>query len=376
MPRLSVDSIVDIRINMATGMSVSDNGCNIGLILGPSTPITTTVRMKRYADLDAVIEDFTTENLPERLAAEKYFAQMPKPAALYIGRINRAEQNGESPVAAYNACKEMSNDFFGVYVCGASDAENAAMAAAMDAAGDTCLFFDTDNSDALVASPTNADVFTTMVNNGYTNAIGIYSASDYAGAALMGRAMGLETGEANSAFDLFLKSMNDIDPSSSITASQLAILEGKNGNAYIVRGQDVRMIETGNCVDGTPYDQMMYLVLTKKVLQDAVLQQMTRDGVAKIPQTDDGVAMIVSAITTGMEYMRDLGFIGPGVWTADPFRGLKTGDMLDSGYQIFADSFSDMSAADREARRAPNIYVAMKLAGSVRSVIIGLNVNA
>lgn len=375
MSRLSVDSIVSVNISMATATTLGDNGCNVGLIMGTSNVITVANRMKKYYNLGEMATDGFTDTMPEYLAAEKYFSQSPAPSELYVARYDSAAATPETPVTCYTACRDMASDFYGVYCAGASDANNLALAAAIDANGDNCLFFDTDNSDALVASPATADVFTSMKSNDYKCAIGIYSATNYAGAALMGLAMGLETGEENSAFDLFLKKLNGVTPTSNITEAQLTILKGKNGNAYVVRGQDIKLVENGNCVDGVPYDEKMYIELTKRVIQDAVLQQMTKDGVPKIPQTDDGMAVIVSAVTSGMEYMRDIGFVGPGTWTADPFRTIETGDMLDSGYQIFADSFSDQSVADRTARKAPNVYVAMKLAGSVRSVVIGLVVN-
>lgn len=375
MSRLSVDSIVSVNISMAASTVIGENGCNVGLIIGSSNAIPVATRMKRYANLNELTADGFTDSMPEYKAAELYFSQSPAPAALYVGRYNSVGETPETPLNCYTECRNIASDFYGVYCCGANDAQNLALAAAIDAMGDNCLFFDTDNSDALVANPSSADIFTSMVANGVKCAIGIYSETDYAGAALMGLAMGLETGEDNSAFDLFLKKLNGVTATGDITEAQLTVLKNKNGNAYIIRGQDIRLIELGNCVDGTPYDERMYLVLTQRVLQDAVLQQMTKDGVAKIPQTDDGMAVIVSAVTTGMEYMRDLGFVGPGTWTADPFRTIETGDMLDNGYQIFADSFADQSVADRSVRKAPNVYVAMKLAGSVRSVVIGLAVN-
>lgn len=383
MSRLNVDNIVRINISMAAAATAGENGCNVGLILGNSTVISTTTRVKKYRNLTEVAADFTTNTAPEYLAAEMYFNQNPTPYALYIGRYDSTVASGatapnETPVDGYTAIRSMVADFYGVYLVSTSsvtDAQIAALATAVEAMGDNCLFFETDNSDALVLSPANADIFTTLNTNSITKAIGIYSGEDYAGAALMGLAMGLETGEDNSAFDLFFKKLVGVDPESTITEAQLTILKGKNGNAYVTRGQDYDMVDNGNCVDGTPYDQTMYLELTKRTLQTRVMDQLTKEGVAKIPQTDDGLAMILSAVTDGMEYMRDLGFVGPGTWTADPFRTIEKGDMLDNGYQIFADSFSDMSASDRSDRKAPNIYVAMKLAGSIRSVVIGVTVN-
>ncbi len=376
MSRLSVDSIVRINIGRAPQTTAGANGCNVGLILGTTSPITTSVRVKRYGSLGEMLSDNFTASMAEYSAAEKYFAQVPAPSAVYVGKYTGGSGNGaETPVEGYAAVRDIVSDFYGVYCCGASAAENVALATAIQSMGDNCLFFESNNADCLVASPETADIFTTLKGAGVTCAIGIYSETEYAGAALMGLAMGLETGEAGSAFDMFLKKLTGITPTANITEAQMSILKGKNGNAYITRGQNISMIEPGNCTDGIPYDETMYLELTQRTLQESVLEQMTRAGVAKIPQTDSGMATLVSAVTSGMEYMRALGFVGPGTWTADPFRSLETGDMLDNGYLVFADSFDDLSPADRADRKSPNIYVAAKLAGSVRSVVIGVNVN-
>lgn len=375
MPRLSVDSIVRINVNVVQGADINQNGCNIGLILGTNAPYSGTTRMNYYASVDEMLADNFTESMDEVKAARLYFKQVPAPVGVYVGKYDTTLTVPETPVTGYTACREITGEFYGVYCCGASDAEKLSLAAAIDAVGDNCLFFETDNTDVFASSPVTPDIFTSMVSGGYDHAIGIFSEDDFAGAALMGLAMGLETGETGSAFDLFLKRLVGIDPTTDVTEAQMAILHGKNGNAYILRGQSTQLIETGNCVDGVPYDETMYIDLTKRVLQNAVLEAMTNQSVPKIPQTDDGMAMIVAAVSNGLEYMKDLGFIAEGTWTAVPFRSINTGDVLAGGYQVFVDSFSTLSAADRSARKSPPIYVAIKLAGSIRSVVIALNVN-
>ena len=54
---------------------------------------------------------------------------------------------------------------------------------------------------------------------------------------------------------------------------------------------------------------------------------------------------------------------------------LQQGDAIEEGYLIMSESVVDQSVADREARMCPPIYVALKLAGAMHSVVIQLNVN-
>ena len=50
-------------------------------------------------------------------------------------------------------------------------------------------------------------------------------------------------------------------------------------------------------------------------------------------------------------------------------------DYLPDGYLALADSLETQSAADRAARKAPNIYLPIKLAGAIQSVVVSINVN-
>lgn len=375
MPRLPVDNIVNVSVNLLPVSGLDNAFNNVGLILGSSTVITPAQRMKRYSGPAEMLSDGFAAAAPEYKAALLYFSQSPAPTALYVGRVNGAASPAETVVAAYEACYDLDSGFYGVYACDATAAEQVALAAAIETSGKGFLFFESSNSDCLVASPETPDVFTTMKTAGRKKAIGLYSADAYAGAALMGLAMGLDTGEDGSAFDLYLKTLTGITPSTSVTQPQLTILEEKGGNAFVTRGQNIKMLEMGNCVDNTPYDETMYLDKTRLLVQHYVLKAMVGNGTPKIPQTDEGMAVVIASVNSAMEYLKRVGFVAAGVWTAIDFASIKTGDMLPAGYMVFADRVADMAPADREARKLPNVYIAMKLSGSGRSVTIGINVN-
>lgn len=375
MPRLSVDNIVNVSVNLLPENGSNNAVDNIGLILGTTNVITAANRMKLYKGLAEMLADGFTTTAPEYRAADLYFNQTPAPKAVYVGRIDSTASPAETPVNAFQACLDLNSSFYGVYACGASVAEQVALVAAIETAGKGCLFFESANADCLVASPETPDIFSSLKTAGRKKAIGIYNAADYAGAALMGLAMGLDSGDDNSAFDLYMKELTGITTTDSATQSQLTILENKGGNAFVTRGQGIKMLEMGNCVDGTPYDETMYLDKTKLLVQNYILKAMTGNTTPKIAQTDDGVALILAAVNSAMEYLKRIGFVAPGNWTAPDFASIKTGDMLPAGYMVFSGTLSEMSAADREARKLPNVYIAMKLSGSGRSITVGVNVN-
>lgn len=373
MARLSIDNVVQVNIGVASTGRTSNVGNNVGLIIGPSTTITTADRVKVVSNLTEVADLGFATTAPEYLAAKAYFSQNPAPQSLVIGR-RVAGESGETAAAAMIACRDNNEDFYGVYICSATDADIASAVAEAEELGLTMVFFDNANPDCVVANPVSADIFTNLKSASRKAGIGIYSNTDYAGAALMGLAMGLEDGSDASAFDLYFKNLAGVE-TMDVTEEQIATLIEKGGNVYINRGRNTKLIDDGQCVNNEPYDEAMYIDLTQKVIRQNVLDVLTNQNVRKIPQTDDGMALILSAVTSAMEYMKRLGFVAPGVWTAAPFMSVNTGDVLSAGYMVTADSFDTLSASDRAQRKAPPVYVAMKLAGSVRSVVINVNVN-
>ncbi|UIX82591.1 DUF3383 domain-containing protein [Xylella fastidiosa subsp. sandyi] len=47
---------------------------------------------------------------------------------------------------------------------------------------------------------------------------------------------------------------------------------------------------------------------------------------------------------------------------------MATGDYLEAGFYVWADSVDTLSTSDRQARRAPPIQIAVKLAGAIHAV--------
>ena len=371
MARLSIDNVVQVNIGVASTGRASNVGNNIGLIIGSTSTVGTQEQtVITVKSLEEMITAGYTTSSPEYLAAQAYFNQKPTPTSLRLGY----RASGQTAAQVLDACREADEDFYGVYICGAADADIVSAVTEAEDLGLTMVFFDNANPDCVVANPSSADIFTNLKSAGLKAGIGIYSETDYAGAALMGLAMGLEDGSDASAFDLYFKNLVGVE-TMDVTEDQIATLIEKGGNVYINRGRNTKLIDDGQCVNNEPYDEAMYIDLTQKVIRQNVLDVLTNQNVRKIPQTDDGMALILSAVTSAMEYMKRLGFVAPGVWTAAPFMSVNTGDVLSAGYMVTADSFDTLSAADRAQRKAPPVYVAMKLAGSVRSVVINVNVN-
>lgn len=81
------------------------------------------------------------------------------------------------------------------------------------------------------------------------------------------------------------------------------------------------------------------------------------------------------ALKVVCEDMNNVGFISAGVWKSDDILGLSYGDTLPKGYMIQSQPIDEQSQADRDARKAPPIYVSLKLAGAIHHVTVQCDVN-
>ena len=95
----------------------------------------------------------------------------------------------------------------------------------------------------------------------------------------------------------------------------------------------------------------------------------------KIPQTDGGVTIIVNTIAKCLDEAVNNGLIAPGVWNADGFGQLATGDYLPKGYYIYAQPVDKQPQSEREQRKSPPIQTAAKLAGAIHFVDVQIDVN-
>lgn len=95
----------------------------------------------------------------------------------------------------------------------------------------------------------------------------------------------------------------------------------------------------------------------------------------KVPQTDEGVTRLLTNVEASLAQGVENGLIAPGVWGGDSFGALSTGDTMTKGYYTYAPPIAQQAQAEREARKAPVIQCAIKLAGAVHFGDVIINVN-
>jgi hypothetical protein len=228
-----------------------------------------------------------------------------------------------------------------------------------------------------VTDPNDGGVFSQLQSLMYRWTIGQYStAHPDAIAAIVGWAMGAMTGTANSAYTLAYKSEVGVQAENYVQTfptNKVNAVKSFNGNVYINRGTYYNIFEEGKVFDGSWFDEIIFLDKFKNDCQLALMDILTAD--PKVPQTEAGMGRLKNALVGECENIYNIGFIAGGVWKSRDMLDLKYGDTLPRGYLIQSEPIDGQTQADRDARKAPPIYVALKLAGAIHHVTVQVDVN-
>jgi len=228
------------------------------------------------------------------------------------------------------------------------------------------------NSNVLSSLVTN-DLASLMKDAGYRQSMCQYSQNAYAIASLFGRMFSVDFNANRSTITLMYKQEPGVT-GEDLSETQAAVLKDKRCNVFADYVNDTMIIQFG-VMSGSAYiDEIHGLDWFQNAVQTNcynVLYQST----SKIPQTDAGVNQLTNAISSACDQAVNNGLVAPGTWNADGFGELSNGQYLKTGYYIYAQPLALQSQSDREARMAPPIQVAIKLAGAIQSMDVLINVN-
>lgn len=386
--KLDLRPIVKVDINLSA-KAAARKGFNVGLVLGTSNVIPVTERVRVYTSAAALLADGFTNTSDEYVAAQLYFSQSPQPDKLCVGVVDTA--NNEDKATAIEACRQANSEWYEFVALGASDSETEALALWAESANPrTMQMYTTHSTNVLQPTYTEPeqegdepvqieDIFTKLKKANYRRSWGVYQeGSQNAAAAWMGRANGMNSGTAGSMFTLAYKSVAGV-ATDSLTEAQVQYVcgsrttSGNNGNVYITRAEDYDLLQQGYMADGTSFDEVMGLDMLENDITLNVMDLLAQS--RKVPQTAAGVASIINVINQACDKHVSTGFIAPGQWNGSQCLELQTGDYLDAGYLVQAESIDSQPQADRDKRIAPPIYVCVKLAGAIEFVVIEVNIN-
>lgn len=377
---LSLDSIVDITVEVSP-LAAPRATFNIACIIGNTDVIDTTERLRMYEDADDMLDDGFALTDPEYIAASIYFSQSPQPRKVYIGRQDTSTSPAETCLEAIVACRDANFDWY-IGVClNAVKADHEDIALWTESASpSTVYFYTTSDSDVLAATASPPGIFEYLKSLDYSRTLGQYSTTQsdvypnniYAVIAIAGYVCGQNSGLADSAFTLKFKQETGISVEP-LTATQRGYIENQNGNVYLSYGNYYSWFEQGKMANGDFFDERINLDMLVNNIQLTIADLL--NSTPKIPQTEEGVTQIIRCINEACDEAVNIGFLAPGEWTGTNILNLSTGDILPKGYLVQAEAINDQSTADRQNRIAPNIYVAIKEAGAVHQLVLGIYVN-
>lgn len=348
-----------------------------GLIVGPSTIISAAQRLRQYASTAGMTSDGFTSANPEFVAAEMYFSQTPTPQYVWIGRQDAT--NSETALQAVTACRLASAAWYMCMVTDAVTADHEAIAAYIEAAAPASQYCYA-TSDAAVLAGTGGNVALTLQAANYSRTLGIYSTTQsgaapnnlYAAAAIMGVAMGHNTGLANSNFTLKFQQLVGVIAESSLTLSQVNSIESANCNLYLSFAGTYSWLEQGVAPSGQFFDEILGLDMLVSDMQYAIANLLVT---TNVPHNNAGQGQFIAAIDAACDAAVNRGFLSPGTWSGQQLLNLLAGSPLPKGYLNQSQSLALQSQGDKDARKAMPIYSAIIEARSMHSLTIGVSVD-
>jgi hypothetical protein len=291
----------------------------------------------------------------------------------------------ETPVAAVQAISVLNSDVYGIMFAAVtggtttattlSHADQLAVAAYIEGATPVHIYGITNNEALALDSTSTTDLGSLLQAANYSRTFWQYSTSSpYAVASVFGRAFTVEFTAQNSVITLKFKQEPGIT-AERLTESQAATLKAKNGNVFVAYMNNTAIIQEGVMANGYFFDERHGTDWLQNQVQTDVYNLLYTSP-TKIPQTDPGIHQIVATVEASMDRSVNNGLVAPGLWTSSlEFGLLKMNSPLSKGYYVYAPRVATQSQSDREARKAPTVQVAAKLAGAVHFANVAINVN-
>ncbi|EIE3087884.1 DUF3383 domain-containing protein [Salmonella enterica] len=379
MPQgLPVSNVVNVDVIIGPRAATGRNFGSL-LILGSSAVIPVSERIRLYSSPEDIGTDFGVDS-PEYEAATVYFSQSPRPKEVYVGRWAKTLATGEAGAAenlmdAVNAVMGYTN----WYGLGIADKEDVAdddwlkVAAAVEASGVSRILAITTSDPATMDATSTTDLAYKLKAAKYGRTFVQYSSSSkYAALSAFGRAFTVNFNGSNTTITLKFKQEPGITYET-LTTDQAAALDARNCNVFVYYQNDTAILQQGVMSSGDFFDERHGLDWLQNYVQTN-LYNLLYTSTTKIPQTDAGVTRLLSNVEQSMDQSVTNGLVAAGVWNGGPIGQLDSGDTLTKGYYVYAQPISEQAQADREARKAPVIQVACKLAGAVHFADVQVNV--
>jgi hypothetical protein len=198
--------------------------------------------------------------------------------------------------------------------------------------------------------------------------------SRFFAAAYAGRAMSVNFLGSNTTLTMHAKDLAGVLPDPGITQTVLTTCQTVGADVYTTFGPLSKVFSTGG---NTFYDQIYGQTWLVFALQVAGFYAIATTS-TKLPQTEPGMAVLKGAYITVLNQAVANGYVAPGAWNSSELFGDPVAlvrNILQIGWYLYSQPVNQQLQSAREARQAPLIQIAAKLAGAVHSsnVIVSIN---
>ncbi len=386
---LNMDPVVQVNVSVGAG-TVAAGAFDVGALLTPETgtgtgvALSTTNRFASYSSLSEVLNGVdgvspafaaTTETYK---AAAKYFGASPAPVKLIVIFFDTASGTSDTPAAALVDAVEKGADFYGIsYIPKTSETaaniktNTIAIISAMEGLKKGVVFVCTNGSGSTVTD--NDGLLKAVTGTGSNRALTIAcKGSDNDAFAVMGEGMGQSRTHEDTSFALCYKSIPSA-VASDYTQSEIESIKALNGNVYVARTRTRAGLENGAVASGLRFDEVLYLDRIAAESQ-AAIYSLIADSPDKLPQNDTTSTLFISEITRILEGYYNGGVLADALWRGAAVGAINTGDVVERGYYVYADTFDNQSTQDRLDHKAMPLTVLLCLSGAVEGAVINIDV--
>lgn len=282
----------------------------------------------------------------------------------------------ETAVACATALANVSAAWYGLTFAAATmptDDNLVDVSAAVEAMSISRIFGVTATATNTLDSTVTTDIASRLKTLLYKRSFVVYSVNAFAVCSMFGRAFSVNFAANRSTLTLMYKTMPGV-VAETLTETQAQTLAAKRCNVYVNYNNDTAIIQYGVMSGQAYFDEMHGLDWFQDGVQNACYNLLYQSA-TKIPQTDAGANQLVTVVAAVCNEAINNGLVAGGQWNADGFGQLVRGQYLKEGYYIYMPPMALQAQADREARKAPPMQVALKLAGAIHTIDVIVNVN-
>jgi len=266
---------------------------------------------------------------------------------------------------------QFGQDWFGIYIAGATDFDNIQIAEYIEGATNShaTAVPNQDTATLLLNDTTNVsyELQQLKLNTAWSQ----YSlTSPYAIISLFARLLTTNLSGTNTCISTMWKTEPNIIPEA-LSTSQVNNLQTYNTNVYanVATGSgNTPILLSGKAASGQWIDTVYYATAFKVLCQAAIFNLFYTTG-TKIAQTDSGTHQVVAVVTQICQQFVTNGFIAPsGYWNGGTVGPWTNGSFLPNGFAIYALPVAQQNLADRSARKLVPIQIALLINGAVNTV--------